>query len=265
MIKASTAKYMEILLSICLYFIRSDYHLSVHATDTDLHDNFRVRVCSIQALTQIVEILLEVVVQSGAAFSSYILDLFNRCKVQRIALHCLLSSVYTLSLDKEQGNINNERAKGNEAGQTDFLRTLKETEGDTQSVIQRHLLQLIKKLVFLEERIGVGQEDGNESKSKRLAKEKKNKLPQKLSPCEYALTMPIVSQPMYLSVVLSALKEEQWSQSHHEWITLIIETLSKSGDSLPKIVVPVVDQICLNLKSITKLFHASFAAKSKQR
>lgn len=256
---------MEILLSICLYFIRSDYLLSVHATDADLHDNFRVRVCSIQALTQIVEILLEVVVQSGAAFSSYVLDLFNRCKVQRIALHCLLSSVYTLSLDKEHGRGNDDRARRNELGQAEYLRTSKETEGDTQSDIQGHLLQLIKKLIFLEERIGVGQTDANGNKSKRITKERKNKLPQKLSPFEYALTMPIVSQPMYLSVVLSALKEGQWSQSHHEWIALIIETLSKSGDSLPKIVVPVVDQICLNLKSITKLFHASFTAKSKQR
>eukprot|EP00794_Sanderia_malayensis_P000522 gene522-1172_t len=259
LIKASTAKYMEILLSICLYFVRSDYHVNISASSSDTQGNFCVKVASVQLLTRIVYVLLEVVVDSGAGFSSFVLDLFSRCKVQRIALHCLLSHVYTLSNDNREDHVGCHRYDINN-------QSLDKKAFD----IQKNLLQLIKNLIFLEDRIGIDEQPQTgeaRSKSRSSNKDRKFKTHDKdkggigLKPFEYTIGKPIASQSMFLSVILSAIKEDRWCHVHHEWNALLIATLPKLGASLPKVAVPVVDQLALNLKKITALYCDSAEGK----
>ena len=99
LIRASTAKYLEILLSVCLYFIRSDYQESVRASPSDVEGNFAVQQASAKVLTRIAYLLLEIARDSGRGFSVYVNDLLSRSKIQRIALHCLLSTVYAVTGD----------------------------------------------------------------------------------------------------------------------------------------------------------------------
>ena len=47
-------------------------------------------------LTFIFSELIQIVRESGTGFSSYIIDLLTKCKVQKVALHCLISSVLTM-------------------------------------------------------------------------------------------------------------------------------------------------------------------------
>ena len=252
MIKASTAKYMEILLSVCLYFIRSEYHPSVKAEESDIEDNFRVRVWSLHVLTKVVRVLLEIVNEGDSAFSNFVSDLFDRCKVQRIALHCLLSSVYNLTTD--------ELSKKDFADKTNFTGRQPSCSGEG-SKMHIHFLHLIKKLIFLEERVGYGKKGSSERKTRRLCKGKKQKSQQTSGQFDFIVGLPIVSQPMFLSVLLSALKEFQWSHNHVEWIETVIEILPKTGVALPKIVIPVVDQVFLSLKSTSVYYFKSISGK----
>lgn len=246
---------MEILLSICLYFIRSEYHPNLNCKVSDLEENFRVRVWSLQLLTKVVSVLLELVTEGDNAFSNFVSDLFDRCKVQRIALHCLLSSVYSLSSEKEELQTND-----NIKEKLD-LRINGDTKDSTRSEMHRHFLNLVKKLVFLEERMGYGKSGYNDKKTKRMGKEKKMKSQKLSSQFEFIIGSPIVLQPMFLSVLLSALKEERWSHSHIEWINIVLEILPKTGNAMPKIVVPVVDQIFLNLKRTTGFYFQAISGE----
>ena len=250
---------MEILLSICLYFIRSEYHPCINGTDTDLEDNFRVRVWSLHVLTKVIGVLLELVAEGDVAFANFVADLFDRCKVQRIALHCLLSSVYSLSLEIEQ--------KQERSFTVEERNLASDSHGDVgrRSEVQRHCLEFIKKLIFLEERINYGKAGNIDKKMKKLSQGRKSKLQQKSSQFEFIIGLPIVCQPMFLSVLLSALKEERWNHNHDDWIKTVMEILPKTGTSLPKLVIPVVDQIFLTLKDTTVLYYKAISGNMQTR
>ena len=260
LIKASTAKYMEIVLSICLYFIRSEYHPSINATESDLEDNFRVRVWSLHVMTKVLSVLLDLVAEGDVAFSNFVSDLFDRCKVQRIALHCLLSSVYNLSTEEQEI-----RGKSCYVDQRCLVSEKYAVDHDRRSEMQRRCLQFIKKLVYLEERIGYGRMGNDEKRVKKISRDKRSKSQQKGSQFEFIIGLPIVSQPMFLCVLLSALREEAWNGNHDNWIKTVMEILPKSGSSLPKIVIPVVDQIFITMKNTTILFFQAISGKLRQR
>ena len=256
---------MEILLSVCLYFIRSVYHESVEVSEDDLQGNFCVQIASIELLTKTIDLLLEVAVDSGVAFGSFVWDLIGRCKVQRIVLHCLLSTVYTLS-DIDKNEIYNVEASW-DSSRSDFLGR-NNSSSQSRFDLQKKLLKLVQSLIFIEERIGSynsGAAIGSTKKSKAKSQKLKASQSQLPSPFEYVNGQATASQPMFLSSVLSALKEEDWHSLHHDWISLIIASLSKFGEALPKIVVPAVDQICLNLKTVSRIYQNSFSVESLER
>lgn len=64
-----------------------------------IHTNdvaFQVQLSSTELLTLIFSELIPIVRDSGKGFSCYIMDLLTKCKVQKVALHCLVSSVLTM-------------------------------------------------------------------------------------------------------------------------------------------------------------------------
>ena len=58
--------------------------------------SFQVQLASTELLTLIFSELIPIVRDSGKGFSCYIIDLLTKCKVQKVALHCLVSSVLTM-------------------------------------------------------------------------------------------------------------------------------------------------------------------------
>lgn len=56
----------------------------------------KVQLASAELLTLIFSELIAIVRDSGKGFSCYIVDLLTKCKVQKIALHCLVSSVLNM-------------------------------------------------------------------------------------------------------------------------------------------------------------------------
>lgn len=57
---------------------------------------FKVQLASAELLMLICAELIYIVRDSGKGFACYIADLLSRCKVQKVVLHCVLSSVYSM-------------------------------------------------------------------------------------------------------------------------------------------------------------------------
>lgn len=55
-----------------------------------------MQLASAELLTLIFSELIPIVRDSGKGFSCYIVDLLAKCKVQKVALHCLVSSVMNM-------------------------------------------------------------------------------------------------------------------------------------------------------------------------
>lgn len=79
----------------------------------------------------------------------------------------------------------------------------------------------------------------------------------KTPPFEYVAFKPIVSQPMFVSATLTVLREKRWTHMHASWIKLLVSCLPKFSSDMSKIIVPVVYQLCANLKSVTKIYRES--------
>lgn len=58
--------------------------------------SIQVQLASTELLTLIFSELIPIVRDSGKGFSCYIVDLLTKCKVQKVALHCLVSSVMSM-------------------------------------------------------------------------------------------------------------------------------------------------------------------------
>ena len=78
--------YLEILLQLLLYHIRSFYsNLGVSSlTRQEITLNRQVQLSCVQLLTLLLKELLPLVKDTGKGFGSYILDLLTRCRVQKV-------------------------------------------------------------------------------------------------------------------------------------------------------------------------------------
>lgn len=140
------------------------------------------------------------------------------------------------------------------------------------------LLKFIESLVYLESCIGTenpagsvnGSTNNNSSsgdgkhRSSSNGKQKSSNHHHRRSsnidktpPFEYVAFKPIVSQPMFVSATLTVLREKRWTHMHASWIKLLVSCLPKFSSDMSKIIVPVVYQLCANLKSVTKIYRES--------
>ena len=125
--------YVEILISICLYFVRSYYPNLMRSklTSAELEANKQVQTLSCEVLTLLLSELASLTRNSGKGFATYIGDLLVRCKVQKALLHCLLASVH------------NARQKVNPSGShshfTDVIVSFNEDSADTSEAFQVRL------------------------------------------------------------------------------------------------------------------------------
>ena len=200
--------------------------------------------------------MLEIARDSGKGFSVYVNDLLSRSKIQRIALHCLLSTVYAVTGDYRESS---------EVGYYSMVEypNLLENVGDNPATrnsidLQLSLLKFIESLIHLESCIGTDNPasvNPNEKKGKH--RERSGNIG-KTPPFEYVAFKPIVSQPMFISATLTVLREKRWIHLHTNWIKLLVSCLPKFSNDMSKVIVPVVYQLCANLKTVTKFYKESY-------
>lgn len=93
--------FLDVLMSICLNFARSFYPSldDPILTPEEMGNNLKIQLASLEILDIIIRNLLTLVKENSKGFSSYIADMLIKCKLQKILLHCLLTSVRNFDED----------------------------------------------------------------------------------------------------------------------------------------------------------------------
>ncbi|KAL4233674.1 Protein dopey-1 [Mactra antiquata] len=238
-----SSMFIETIISVCLYFIRGYYpNLMMNKLSfDDLLGNKQVHIIATESLTLIMSEVIDIMRDSGKNFVSYISDLLQRCKVQKALLHCILAVIY-----------NGRRKKANEQMKvTDALVAFNEDKLDSsiREAFQIKLLDCLQVMIMLEHHIGKFQTSPDSHPSSEWDRLKVNYQPS-LNNAKYNLGHPIVQQGMFVSGVLSALKQTHTTHIHRHWVSLVTSSLPYMGKFLPSIVMKVVAQLCRNIETL---------------
>jgi len=222
-----SAMLVEVVISLCLYYLRSYYPPLVALKPEDILANREVQLAAVNLLTQVSGELVMVVKDNGKAFSLYMADLLARCKVQKVVLHSLLAGVHA-GLDESGGFtqevLNFNSVEGNE---------------DTEAFLVA-LLKLVLSLIMLEEVVN----------RKREEKVKNGTVMASSSLMRYQPDLPLAEQPMFLAALLAALRQTRQRDLHCQWTALLTSTLPFLGPALTSVVTAAASQIWTNLASV---------------
>ncbi|KAM7382489.1 hypothetical protein PAMP_002216 [Pampus punctatissimus] len=268
-----SAMYLEIIISLCLYFLRSYYSAHVAAAPQDLAGNRAMQLTSVEVLTLLFSELGKVTGGSAKGFASFISDILSKCKVQKVVLHCLLSSIFSAQKWHEQWVAGVNMATVEEGLSEDSVINLSEDQIDSCSAVQSQLLRLLQSLVVLEHKVLVPAEEGGEGGPagggaggtgtgggagagfEMLGGEVEHVNPQQpMTSLQYLHGQPITAQGMFLCAVIRALHQHHACKMHPQWIGLITATLPYMGRVLRRVVASVTLQLCRNLDNLLQQY-----------
>uniref|UniRef100_A0A667Y4N1 DOP1 leucine zipper like protein A n=1 Tax=Myripristis murdjan TaxID=586833 RepID=A0A667Y4N1_9TELE len=250
-----SAMYLEIIISLCLYFLRSYYSAHVATGAQDLAGNRAMQLTSVEVLTLLFSELAKVTDGSAKGFASFISDVLSKCKVQKVVLHCLLSSIFSAQKWHEQRMAGVNMAAVEEGLSEDSVINLSEDQIDSCSAVQSQLLRLLQSLVVLEHRILVPADEGGEGGPVGGGSGVEHVNPQQpMTSLQYLHGQPITAQGMFLCAVIRALHQHHACKMHPQWIGLITATLPYMGRVLRRVVASVTLQLCRNLDNLLQQY-----------
>lgn len=268
-----SAMYLEIIISLCLYFLRSYYSAHVSAGPQDLAGNRAMQLTSVEVLTLLFSELAKVTGGSAKGFASFISDVLSKCKVQKVVLHCLLSSIFSAQKWHDQRVAGVNMASVEEGLSEDSIINLSEDQIDSCSAVQSQLLRLLHSLVVLEHRVlgpadeggeggpatgvvgGGGTGSGAGAGFDFLGGEVEHVNPQQpMTSLQYQHGQPITAQGMFLCAVIRALHQHHACKMHPQWIGLITATLPYMGRLHRRVVASVTLQLCRNLDNLLQQY-----------
>lgn len=236
--------FIEVMISICLYFIRSYFpnlmmsKLSVE----ELNCNKEVHILATEVLTCLLSELIAIMKDSGKSLMSYIKDLLSRCKLQKAVLYSCLASVY-YSRVKDPGQ--------SSSNITEAIILFNEENLDPSSneTFQIKLLNLMLVMIMLEHNVQKIQNENEAAAPPSQDTEKQGvSLHQSMMNVKFSAGQAVVQQQMFVSCVLSALKQQHMAHMHRHWVAMVTSSLPYMGKSLPNIVLVVTSQLCKNLE-----------------
>ncbi|XP_059895232.1 protein dopey-2 isoform X2 [Gadus macrocephalus] len=266
---------LELLMSLCLRFLRSHYPSYLSLGPHDLQGNREVQVQSAEVLVRLVNQLGSVAQQrqggNGARLEP-IRRLLAECRVQQYALLSLSASMYVCQrgggdraapsgaeMLGEKGGLSEESLVNLGAG----------GGGQEQYPLQVELLKLIQALITLENGIAQGgaaspaggppgqPEEPRDSPtaSTPLAREWQTAVlfQQSIKAAQYVQNQPITAQGMFVSAAARALQPQYGYAMHPHWVSLLCSSLPFLGRSLGIILAPIISQICVNLDDLVKV------------
>ena len=246
--------YLQVVITVCLYYLRSYYPRLPHLRlkDEHLNDNKEVQVVAIEVLVLVFTNLSSLVIDSPRGLAPYVLDLLNKCKVQKCVLHCLLATVHAMRLP---GNtISNRRSHTSEA--KTFTQELLDYNNRTadghclsgQETYLSNAMDLTLALIKLEDALAVTKIDslpregtGTTSKSST-------------SSSHYQIGLSIPAQPMFLRVVSSALGQKHTRHLHSAWLHLFTSALPHMGPALPTNCLRLCSLLCVLIEELPKYY-----------
>uniref|UniRef100_A0A8C0KPT6 DOP1 leucine zipper like protein A n=1 Tax=Canis lupus dingo TaxID=286419 RepID=A0A8C0KPT6_CANLU len=249
-----SSMYIEILISLCLYYMRSHYPTHVKVTAQDLIGNRNMQMMSIEILTLLFTELAKVIESSAKGFPSFISDMLSKCKVQKVILHCLLSSIFSAQKWHSEKMAGKNMVAVEEGFSEDSLINFSEDEFDNGSTLQSQLLKVLQKLIVLEHRVMTVPEE-NETGFDFVVSDLEHINPhQPMTSLQYLHAQPITCQGMFLCAVIRALHQHCACKMHPQWIGLITSTLPYMGKVLQRVVVSVTLQLCRNLDNLIQQY-----------
>lgn len=268
-----SAMYLEIIISLCLYFLRSYYSAHVAAGSQDLAGNRAMQLTSVEVLTLLFNELAKATGGSAKGFASFISDVLSKCKVQKVVLHCLLSTIFSAQKWHEQRVAGVNMATVEEGLSEDSIINLSEDQIDSCSAVQSQLLRLLQSLIVLEHRVMVPAEEGGEGGPGGggaggpgpgtgsgtgfdiLSGEVEHVNPQQpMTSLQYLPGQPITAQGLFLCAVIRALHQHHSCKMHPQWIGLITASLPYMGRVLRRVVASVTLQLCRNLDNLLQQY-----------
>ncbi|XP_063006640.1 protein dopey-1 [Melospiza melodia melodia] len=249
-----SSMYIEILISLCLYYMRSHYPTHVKVTSQDLIGNRNMQMMSIEILTLLFAELAKVIESSAKGFPSFISDMLSKCKVQKVILHCLLSSIFSAQKWHSEKIAGKNIVAVEEGFSEDSLINFSEDEFDNGSTLQSQLLKVLQQLIVLEHRVMTVPEE-NETVFDFVITDLEHIGPQQpMTSLQYLHSQPITCQGMFLCAVIRALHQHCACKMHPQWIGLITSTLPYMGKVLQRVVVSVTLQLCRNLDNLIQQY-----------
>ncbi|XP_042299241.1 protein dopey-1-like isoform X2 [Sceloporus undulatus] len=249
-----SSMYIEILISLCLYYMRSHYPTHVKVSSQDLIGNRNMQMMSIEILTLLFAELAKVVESSTKGFPSFISDMLSKCKVQKVVLHCLLSSIFSAQKWHSEKIAGKNIVAIEEGFSEDSLINFSEDEFDSGSTLQSQLLKVLQRLIVLEHRVMTVPEE-NETGFDFVITDLEHINPQQpMTSLQYLHSQPITSQGMFLCAVIRALHQPCACKMHPQWIGLITASLPYMGKVLQRVVVSVTLQLCRNLDNLIQQY-----------
>nr|XP_036860842.1 protein dopey-1 isoform X8 [Manis javanica] len=249
-----SSMYIEILISLCLYYMRSHYPTHVKVTAQDLLGNRNMQMMSIEILTLLFTELAKVIESSAKGFPSFISDMLSKCKVQKVILHCLLSSIFSAQKWHSEKMAGKNIVAVEEGFSEDSLINFSEDEFDNGSTLQSQLLKVLQRLIVLEHRVMTIPEE-NETGFDFVVSDLEHISPhQPMTSLQYLHAQPITCQGMFLCAVIRALHQHCACKMHPQWIGLITSTLPYMGKVLQRVVVSVTLQLCRNLDNLIQQY-----------
>ncbi|XP_058163069.1 protein DOP1A isoform X1 [Dasypus novemcinctus] len=249
-----SSMYIEILISLCLYYMRSHYPTHVKVTAKDLIGNRNMQMMSIEILTLLFTELAKVIESSAKGFPSFISDMLSKCKVQKVILHCLLSSIFSAQKWHSEKIAGKNMVAVEEGFSEDSLINFSEDEFDNGSTLQSQLLKVLQRLIVLEHRVMTIPEE-NETGFDFVVSDLEHINPhQPMTSLQYLHAQPITCQGMFLCAVIRALHQHCACKMHPQWIGLITSTLPYMGKVLQRVVVSVTLQLCRNMDNLIQQY-----------
>ncbi|KAL7987933.1 hypothetical protein Chor_006852 [Crotalus horridus] len=249
-----SSMYIEILISLCLYYMRSHYPTHVKVSSQDLIGNRNMQMISIEILSLLFAELAKVVESSTKGFPSFISDMLSKCKVQKVILHCLLSSIFSVQKWHSEKIAGKNIGAVEEGFSEDNLINFSEDELDNGSTLQSQLLKVLQRLIVLEHRVITVPEE-NETGFDFVVTDLEHINPQQpMASLQYLHSQPITSQGMFLCAVIRALHQHCACKMHPQWIGLITASLPYMGKVLQRVVVSVTLQLCRNLDNLIQQY-----------
>lgn len=222
--------YLEVLITLCLYYARSyfqipndnenmeseeedeeSYQMSHQVPKPeDIVGNCKIQLASIELLTMIFNELIDIVKEMGKGLASFVADLLAKCKVQKVILHCMLTSVHHFTMKN---------------GTTLAEKVLNFNDPTEEKMhleaIQVQLLRLLHSVIKLEYETIFQKGDEMSVKEQSMAANSGtlSHSPTRPSPIasvattiKYVAGMPISQQPMFLTAILNALQVIEQNQ-----------------------------------------------------
>lgn len=258
------ARLIELLVSLCLSFLRSHYPSYLSLGPHDLPGNREVQVRSVEVLTQIINQLDLMARTNNGPVLEQIRKLLLECKVQQYTLLTLSASMYVSQRGSEKGANRTVELLGDEGGLAEeSLVNLGAGGAQEQYPLQMELLKLLQSLIVLEYHTwpsGVtaqaGEARDTPPPSTPLAREWQTAVlfQQSIKAAQYVQSQPITAQGMFVSAAARALQPQYGYAMHPHWVALLCSSLPYLGRSLGIIVTPFLNQICRNLDELVKLY-----------